>query len=626
MILRLDPSTLLVASTLLSATLGLMWLSLVWNDTRVGGVGYWGAANLTLAVAAFLGGSRGEVPDFLSLDIGNSLIFISSGLCWCAARRFDERPAKPGYALLGAVAWLLLRRVPGLLDEVELRVILASFIAGTYILATAWEFSRRWPDMLMFRGVVMLSFTLHGLLIMARIPGMLVLEEWHVTEDLPGSIWLGLAVLEVMVHGVATSFALLAMILEREQRRAVAEIAKSRDAADRANAAKSRFLAHMSHELRTPLNGVLGLAQVLAANHGLPPEARSHGTMIERAGRHLLALVNDVLDLSQVEAGRMRFDSQPVPLGRLLDSAVVLVQQEASRKRIRLFATLATGCPQVVMGDQLRLRQVLLNLAGNAVKFTPEHGEVRVELMAGAAGGLRIEVTDTGPGIPHDQRNRIFHDFGQVQPAEAGRKQEGNGLGLAISAGLVTAMGGRIGMVPGPDGKGSRFWAELPLATGPAPATPTTIHFTTGGRVRAGSHLRILVVDDVGLNRLVARALLESAGHEVVVASSGGEAIAALAEDRFDLVLMDVQMPEMSGLEATRRIRAAKVSRRGGGHLPIVALTGEDTECELRACLDAGMDAHLAKPADRASLLATIDRVTLPAAEPAGRIPVSGLV
>ena len=606
--MQLHTPTLLLVSTLLSGVLGLMWLSLAWNGSRVSGLAHWGGANVIFSVGAVLGGARGLLPEFLSIDIANALMLVACGLCYSAARRFDDRPAQLGLAMAGALLWLVLRQLPGLTETVEARIIIASSLAGFYILAAAWQFARLRGDLHLFRALVVGSFAVHGVLIVIRALSPLTLATWTVTPSLPSGGWFAVAVVEAMIHTVVTSFALLAMIREREQFRAVAEIARSRDAADRANAAKSRFLARMSHELRTPLNGVLGLAQILAADRSLPAEARSHGSMIERAGRHLLALVNDVLDLSQVEAGKLTVEAQPVPLGRLLDSAAVLVRPEAVRKDIHLELALAPLCPPVVLGDELRLRQVLLNLLGNAVKFTPAGGEVRVELLplppaiGRGAGGIRLEVTDTGPGIPPEQRNLLFRDFSRMPLPGAGGepKREGHGLGLAISAGLVDAMGGRIGMLPGPGGRGSRFWAELPLpevippaaVRGPEPREP-----------------RILVVDDVALNRLVVQALLEPAAFEVVLTGSGQEAIEALEAGTFDLVLMDVRMPGMDGLEATRRIRAAEAARGDGSHIPIVALTGEEMVDEVQACFNAGMDAHLPKPADRASLLALVRRM-----------------
>lgn len=614
--MQLHIPTLLVVSTLLATTLGVMWLCLAWGGTRVGGLRHMGVANLLFAAGTVLSVMRGTAPSFLSIDIANALVLLACGLCWSTARLFDQRPAPMGVAVAGAVVWLLACRVPAITGTVEARVLLLNLMAGGYILAASWQFSRRWQDLRLFRSIVWISFGLHGLLILARPLPSLLQPEWHTTEALPSNMLFGAALVEAMIHLVGVSFAMLAMIRERELHRAVAEIAVSRDAADRASNAKSRFLARMSHELRTPLNGVLGLAQVLAADRSMPAEARSHGTMIERAGRHLLALVNDVLDLSQVEAGRVNFDQQPVPLGRLIDSAAVLVRPAAAGKQIHMQVALAPGCPQVVLGDELRLRQVLLNLLGNAVKFTPERGEVRLQVLPLPDKGIRIEVTDTGPGIPAEQRELLFRDFSQVPGHHLPR--EGNGLGLAISAGLVEAMNGRIGMAPGPEGRGSRFWAELPLpsAMGSMPAIPAVA-------VVPGRPGRILVVDDVALNRLVVQALLESADYEVIMAASGHEAIAVLSESRFDLILMDVQMPEMDGLEATRHIRASEASRPGSPRTPIVALTGEEMKDEVQACFDAGMDGHLTKPADRTTLVAMVRRITLAADKPV-REPLSG--
>ena len=614
--MQLHIPTLLVVSTLLASTLGVMWLFLAWGGSRVGGLRHMGAANLLFAVGTVLSVFRGTLPGFFSIDIANGLVLLACGLCWATARRFDDRPAPWSIILGGTLIWLVACRFPSITGTVEARVLILNLMCGSYILAASWQFSRRWQDMRLFRSIVSIFFGLHGLLILLRPLPSLLQDRWHITEALPSSTLFGAALVEAMVHLVGVSFAMLAMIREREQHRAVAEIAISRDAADRANHAKSRFLARMSHELRTPLNGVLGLAQVLAANRSLPAEARSHGTMIERAGRHLLALVNDVLDLSQVEAGRVSFDDQPVPLGRLIDSAAVLVRPTAAGKQIQLKVSMALGCPQVVLGDELRLRQVLLNLLGNAVKFTPEHGEVRLELLPLPGEGIRVEVTDTGPGIPPEQRSLLFRDFSQV-PGHP-MQREGHGLGLAISAGLVEGMGGRIGMAPGPRGLGSRFWVELPLPSAIASIPAAPAHATIQGQPG-----RVLVVDDVALNRLVVQALLESADYEVIMAASGREAIAVLSESRFDLVLMDVQMPEMDGLETTRYIRASEVARPDVPRTPIVALTGEEMKDEVQACFDAGMDGHLTKPADRATLLSMVRRIISLAGKDS-RPPLSG--
>ncbi len=604
--MQLHAPTLLVVSTLLCFTLGLIWLSIAWLGSRVRGLVLWGAANLLLGFGTLVGGLRAHLPEWLSIDAGNAAILLAVGLTWNAARRFDDQPDRLLRTVLGAIVWLILRQVPGLLDTVEARILATVMIGSVYLAATTWQFNRYregWP---LFRTLVILCFGLHTVMNLVRIPVVLMQPEWHITIFLPSSNWFAIALLGATLHATATSFCLMAMILEREQQRAVADIALSRDAADRANAAKSRFLARMSHELRTPLNGVLGLAQVLAGNRSLPAEARNHGTMIERAGRHLLALVNDVLDLAQVEAGRITFESQPVPLGRLVDSSTVLVQPEADRKQIRLTTSLMPGCPQVVMGDQLRLRQVLLNLLGNAVKFTPELGEVRLELHARPTGGIRIEVTDNGPGIPPEHRSLLFHDFSRL-PSNQSAGREGHGLGLAISAGLVEAMGGEIGMTPGPEARGSCFWANLPLPVADVAPPPSADR-------RASGSYRVLVVDDVALNRLVVQALLEAADHEVVLAESGHAAIAALTEGSFDLVLMDVQMPEMDGLETTRHIRAAEARRPGHDRVPIIALTGEDMEEAVEACMIAGMDGHLSKPVDRTRLLAAVQQAIRPAA------------
>ncbi|MDO9710088.1 PAS-domain containing protein [Paracraurococcus lichenis] len=392
---------------------------------------------------------------------------------------------------------------------------------------------------------------------------------------------------------------------------AMTDLAQARDAAAAATAAKSRFLARMSHELRTPLNGVLGLAQVLARDPALSGEQRAWAETLEAAGRHLVAVANDVLDLAKVETGRLELRPAPVAFPALLRDCATLVRAAAEEKRIDLAVELAETLPATVEIDQTRMRQMLLNLLSNAVKFTPPGG--RVELAAqplAPAGGdgpvrVRIEVRDTGPGVPDDQRGAIFGDFVQLDRGKGG----GSGLGLAIAAGIVGQMGGRIGCAANPrcpPGEGAVFWAELPLRQA-SPRPPEVAPPALAPR----RPLHILVADDVPANLAVARALLEAAGHSVHCVPDGAEAVRAVAEappdHPFDVVLMDVMMPGTDGLEATRQIRALPGP---AARLPILAVTASAFAEDIAACREAGMDAHLAKPIEREALVAVLARLS----------------
>jgi len=410
-----------------------------------------------------------------------------------------------------------------------------------------------------------------------------------------------------------------------QQKRAAADLAEARDAAAAAGAAKSRFLARMSHELRTPLNGVLGMAQALASDPTLTEEQRGRATMLEAAGRHLLGVANDVLDLAHVEAGRMPLRPAPHVPTALLDACIDLVRPMAATRRIALSSGYDPLLPAGMMLDPMRLRQLVLNLLSNAVKFTPEGGAVtlralRRPLEGGAVGSevMRLEVLDTGPGIPPDRRADVFRDFVRLDRPGNAPQAEGFGLGLAISIGIVEAMGGRIGVDDNPDavaagGTGSRFWAELPLlAADPPSAAPA------GPAPEATRPLRVLVVDDVPTNRLVARALLERAGHAADMAPGGAEALeavtaAARAGTPYDAVLMDLAMPGMDGLEATRRLRALPPGE--GGDVPVIALTAGvfDSESDNAAWREAGMTGYLPKPVTREALAAELARIVPPA-------------
>jgi len=392
-------------------------------------------------------------------------------------------------------------------------------------------------------------------------------------------------------------------------KRANAELAMARDAAATATRAKSLFLARMSHELRTPLNGVLGLAQALARDPALSAEARQRAETLEAAGRHMVAVANDLLDLARAEEGRIELHESDVALAAILDETVALIRPAAGDKAVGIITEFAANLPEHVRTDPTRLRQVALNLLSNAVKFTPSGG--RVTLAACAIGPadpdatrIRLEVRDTGPGVPEAARQAIFGDFVQVAGEHA---RGGAGLGLAIVARIVERLGGEIGCdSAGAAGSGALFWVELPLRLAVAEPVPLPPQAASG----TPRPLRLLVVDDVPANLAVARALLGSAGHETVCVDSGADALTTLAAARgaarYDAALIDVMMPGMDGLETTRRIRAMPDP---DGRLPIMAVTASAFPEDIVACREAGMDAHLAKPIERAALLAALDRL-----------------
>jgi signal transduction histidine kinase/HPt (histidine-containing phosphotransfer) domain-containing protein/ActR/RegA family two-component response regulator len=376
-----------------------------------------------------------------------------------------------------------------------------------------------------------------------------------------------------------------------------ASLVVARDDAQRAARAKANFLAVISHEIRTPMNGILGTTHLLLGTP-LAGDQRRYAETIRESGDALLAIVNDVLDISKMEAGRLELLTDDFDLARVVASVAALLGPRAREKGLALDTELAPDVPRALRGDGGRLRQVLLNLVANAIKFT-EVGGVRlgVSRLGGSAARptLRVAITDTGPGIAADAQSRLFQEFSQVDPAAAARFG-GTGLGLAISKNIVAAMGGEIGVDSAP-GRGSTFWfvVALPAARGvdaAAVAAPAV-----------GGALRILVAEDNRVNQEVAVGLLRRLGHAVDVVDDGRAAVTAVRDGDYDLVLMDVHMPRLDGLEATREIRRLQDSR---GRIPIIALSASALPDETHACLDAGMDAYLAKPIDPVALARTL--------------------
>jgi signal transduction histidine kinase/CheY-like chemotaxis protein len=367
---------------------------------------------------------------------------------------------------------------------------------------------------------------------------------------------------------------------------------------ERANDAKSDFLAHMSHEIRTPMTAILGFAEELEQRGTLPEQGEALRT-IRRNGEHLLVVINDILDLARVEAGHLDLELGAVWPDRILREVAALMEPRARERGLELRVEIAAESAVALHSDATRVRQILINLAANAVKFT-ETGYVRLAVLAPADGFVRFEVEDTGEGIPRDKQQAIFEAFTQAD-ASMSRRFGGTGLGLAISRRLATLLGGELG-VASESGRGSTFFLSIPSQL--HVAKPESALVEAHGPL-AGLHGRVLLAEDSPDTRRLLVHMLQRWGAEVEVAENGRVAVERVlkAKERgepFDLVLMDMQMPELDGYEATRQIRAA------GCTGPIVALTAHAMAGARDTCIAAGCDDFLTKPVDRARFHATV--------------------
>lgn len=437
-----------------------------------------------------------------------------------------------------------------------------------------------------------------------------LIVKWAILGDEKNFILAGLAMsfLAFLILLIAVGGR---MFVERIQSldqvlRSEAEAKLAREEAERATNAKSEFFATMSYEIRTPLNSIIGYTSLVLARQGLNREDVSDLSIVRDAGKALLAIVNDVLDFSAIEAGRLKFIKSSVTLPPLVESCVALFSAEAREKRLVIRSDIDPRLKDITFtADAHRLRQVLLNLVNNAVKFTSE-GYIAVSLKLideqPSSATIRFSVRDTGPGIPADLIPNLFQRFSQLDNG-SDRRHGGSGLGLAICRSIVQANGGKIDVESHED-EGSTFWFEVPLEI--AERKREVQHDGIANNESEQRPLKVLVVDDVEPNRKLASAVLRRAGHDVTMAASGAEAIARVEDDSFDVVLMDVQMHGMDGLAATRAI-----GRLTPKHAlpPVIGMTANAFPSDVENCIAAGMAAHVAKPFDFGELLRMVATV-----------------
>ena len=554
------------ASNLFAPLVGALVCWILWNDIdHTALLGWFGALGLVMVWR------EGVHQGFVRDPVANTLRW---------ARRYEYALWANGlvYGLIGTLLWPTHNLA---LAAIMLATIIGIAAVGVLVLTTQLRAT--------------LAFTVPVL-----VPAIVMQFAATTPNSVYSALGMSIFMVLIVVEGRGASEHTLAMLRLRVQMDHLAlQRQQALDLAQRSSAVKGEFLATMSHEMRTPLHGILGITRLLqSAPPGQALHTRAHELdMIERTGEHLLALINDVLDHSKIEGGHLRLAPADFDLAALVGSVGDLTRVAAAEKGLGVTLALSLPSPCWVCGDASRLRQVLLNLTANAVKFT-ERGGLRVTVHRAPDGGTCFEVIDSGPGVAADQIEAIFEAFHQAD-ASFGRRHGGTGLGLTIARELARTMGGDLVCAhhvadgaDGADAAGARFTLTLPLPDGTSASAPPRIVAPTGPNVRRA---RVLVAEDNPVNALVAQAMLLHSGLHVDLVVNGAQAVEHAAATRYDLILMDCQMPEIDGFEATRQIRRREHSA-GTPAVPIVALTANALASDRRRSLAAGMNDHLAKP------------------------------
>jgi signal transduction histidine kinase/CheY-like chemotaxis protein/HPt (histidine-containing phosphotransfer) domain-containing protein len=547
----------------------------------------WALATLAAAFSF----EQAELLSSPTVELGLAFHFFAAVLTWLISRRPQYHPLYEWVAGLlivsatAVLAFLMITGSAGFSTAVATFVILPLVITIGFDLRTWVAWAGCLACLLGFSSVSRL-----------RIDLTEVIQPLWLQIII--SIGVGITIHRLINSSRRSSFLTLEteQTLNKELSQAMIELETAHHQAEAANRAKSDFLASMSHEIRTPMNGVLGMASLMLKNGALPPEEKKRLGVIHDSARSLLTLLNDLLDMSAVEAGRLRLNPAPFQPEALAGQALDVVRPLAEEKELRLLLHVREGVPFWVMGDGTRVRQVLINLLSNAVKFSKE-GTVGLEVRKGE--GLEFVVTDCGPGISDEEKKHIFERFYHGQSAD-GSVLGGAGLGLAICREIAVAMGGSI-MVEDHRPAGTTFRVRLPLAEVASPAASSS---TPSPRLEARQNALILFAEDNRMNQLVGIEMLRSLGfNRIESVPNGKEAADRCRETAFDLVLMDCAMPVLDGWDATRAIRS-------GGHadLPIVAMTAYASEADREKCREAGMNDFLAKPLQEEELIRVLNQ------------------